>query len=96
VLNADGSSTPEGNELAGTIPASVSFPTREARTVSSAPSNRTLSGRNPRPRRQRILQATGIGNSTTIIDAEARVREPGFSLHERRVPFATLHRHMDC
>jgi hypothetical protein len=31
--------------------------------------------RNPRPRRQRISQATGIGNSAFIIDDEAELRE---------------------
>jgi len=34
--------------------------------------------RNPRPRGQKISQATGIGNSITIIDAEAALPETAF------------------
>jgi len=45
------------------------------RTLGSHLSNR----RNPRPRRQRISQATGVGNSITIIDAEAELRERIFA-----------------
>jgi hypothetical protein len=41
------------------------------RTLGSHLSNQ----RNPRPRRQKISQATGIGNSTIIIDAEVGLRE---------------------
>jgi hypothetical protein len=41
------------------------------RTLGSYLSNR----RNPRPRRQKISQATGIGNSTMIIDAEVGLPE---------------------
>ena len=43
-------------------------------------SSRTLGShlqyrRNPRPRRQKIAQATGIGNSVNIIDAAGELRE---------------------
>ena len=41
------------------------------RTLGSYLSNR----RNPRPRRQKISQATGVGNSTMIIDAEVGLPE---------------------
>ena len=41
------------------------------RTLGSRPSNR----RNPRPRRQRIAQAAGIGNSVAIIDDESKLRD---------------------
>jgi len=58
-------------------PASVSFPTREAQAFPSAPSNRARqTRRNSRPRRQKVTQATGIGNSILIIDAGAEPRDP--------------------
>ena len=41
------------------------------RTLESHPQYR----RNPRPRRQKIAQATGIGNSINIIDAAGELRE---------------------
>ncbi len=49
--------------------------------------------RNPRPRRQRLSQAAGIGNSVLIIDAEAELREvfdldngaPGISARQRDI-----------
>ena len=37
--------------------------------------SRLLKQRYPRPRRQKISQATGIGNSTIIIDAEVGLPE---------------------
>jgi hypothetical protein len=44
--------------------------------VSIRPLGSHLSNRrNPRPRRQKISQATGIGNSTIIIDAEVGLQE---------------------
>ena len=44
------------------------------RTLGSHRSNR----RNPRPRSQKISQATGIGNSIIIIDAEGTLSETAF------------------
>src|SRR5208337_4580556 len=46
------------------------------RTLESHLQNR----RNPRPRRQRIAQATGIGNSVVIIDDESKLRDSSFSV----------------
>jgi|ERR1019366_4069089 hypothetical protein len=62
-----GGPNPSERFLSNTGGADVSI-----RTLESRPSNR----RNPRPRRQRISQATGIGNSVIIIAAEAELREP--------------------
>jgi hypothetical protein len=49
------------------------------RTLGSHLSSR----RNPRPRRQKISQATGIGNSTIIIDAEVDFRKQLFASYPR-------------
>jgi len=64
-----GRNNPSERFLSNTGGADVSI-----RTLGSHLSNR----RNPRPRRQRISQATGVGNSVIIIDAEAELREPDF------------------
>jgi len=76
VLNANsfrkentGRSNPSERFLSNTGGADVSI-----RTLGSHLSNR----RNPRPHRQRISQATGIGNSVIIIDANAELREATF------------------
>jgi hypothetical protein len=58
--------SPSERSLSNTGGADVSI-----RTLGSHLSNR----RNPRPRRQKISQATGIGNSTIIIDAKVGVPE---------------------
>src|SRR5437899_10332989 len=71
----------KGNSRQECPPASVSFPTREAQTFPSAPSDRTRQARhNPRPGRQKISQAAGVGNSIIIIDARAALPETAFRL----------------
>jgi hypothetical protein len=64
-----GRGNPSERFLSNTGGANVSI-----RTLGSHLSNR----RNPRPRGQKIFQATGIGNSITIIDAEAALVETAF------------------
>ncbi len=65
--NKRGRSKPGERFLSNTGGADVSI-----RTLGSQPSDR----RDPRPRRQRTAQATGIGNSANIIDAAGDLREP--------------------
>jgi hypothetical protein len=57
--------------------------------------SRLLKQRCPRPRRQKISQAGGIGNSTIIIDAEAAIPETAFRGAPARL-IAALIAHIDC
>jgi hypothetical protein len=60
-------------------PASVSFPTREAQTFPSTPSNHAdQTGAILVPAAKELSEATGIGNSIIIIDAGAQPREQDF------------------
>ena len=61
------------------------------RTLGSHLSNR----RNPRPRRQKISQATGIGNSTIIIDAQVGLPETAVWVVSA-LSIAAWIAHIDC